>query len=318
MIPMNRKNMTILMTLLGAVLFAVSVVVYLSKDREGPEISFSGDSLVYSQGDDTSVLLTGVTAEDKRDGDVSDTLKIDRVTSMETMNYVVVTYVARDRNNNISKAERWINLTDGSTASEPVGDLVGELEESSDVLPESMLSGTEEQTHKKSDESKDNKEQTEEETGEETDSQSQKEEQTGAAAGLESQLNNRTQTSDQGSTELDSELTEREGQEESKEPGDDLVSTGAPIIRITSHEVKLRVGERFDCMDYVKNCVDDVDTIDQLYSRIIVNGEDADGNYVGSGTIDTNRITTYRLKYYVIDTDGNMSNVEEMTVQIEG
>lgn len=264
---MNKKKCTVVLTGLCVILLGICAVSCLKKDRRGPEIQFSDIPVTYAQGDDTSVLLEGVTATDGADGDVTDSLKVDRVTEIQGMNYVVVTYVAKDSKNNITKQERWIDLSDGASSSEPMVDIGSIDEEETEFGTTGEVQHTEEQ-----------------------------------------------EVYDQPET-MSEAVTETEPETETEER---LVSTGAPIIRISTHDLKLSVGQHFECLDYVKECVDDVDTQNQLFSRIVVNGEDEYGNYVGNGTINTSYETGYTLQYYVVDTDGNMSNIETMKVTVSG
>ena len=140
---MSKKKLTIFMTLLCVVLLAACAVLYVGEDRQGPEIRIPDGSVAYAQGDDTEVLLNGVTAADARDGDVSDTLRVVQVTDMSSLNYVVVTYVAKDRSNNITKTDRWINLTDGSTSEAPAENLTADLEEQSEDALSQILANVE-------------------------------------------------------------------------------------------------------------------------------------------------------------------------------
>ena len=293
---MSKKKLTIFMTLLCVVLLAVCAVLYVSEDRQGPEIRIPDGSVAYAQGDDTEVLLNGVTAADARDGDVSDTLRVVQVTDMSSLNYVVVTYVAKDLSNNITKTDRWINLTDGSTSEAPAENLTAEMEEQSEDTLSQILANVE---------------------TEETAATAETDETTGEGAQENTEAGSGT-TATPSSEGEGTETQTQESQSESSQTAEseELVSTGAPVIRITTNELHLDVGENFDYMSYVQACVDDKDTMDELYSRIVVNGEDADGNVVGAGIIDTSRVTSYDLNFYVFDTDGNMSNVETMHVTV--
>lgn len=294
---MSKKKLTIFMTLLCVVLLAACAVLYVGEDRQGPEIRIPDGSVAYAQGDDTEVLLNGVTAADARDGDVSDTLRVVQVTDMSSLNYVVVTYVAKDRSNNITKTDRWINLTDGSTSEAPAENLTADLEEQSEDALSQILANVE----------------TEETAAAETN------ETTAGEDGAQTNTEAGNGTYDAPFSEAEgTEAQTQESQSESSQTteSEELVSTGSPVIRITTNELHLDVGESFDYMSYVQACVDDKDTMDELYSRIVVNGEDANGNYVGAGIIDTSRVTSYDLNFYVFDTDGNMSNVETMHVTV--
>ena len=54
---------------------------------------------------DEALLLEGVTAVDEKDGDVSDSLLVEKVAGTNGKE-VIVTYVARDGANNVGKASR--------------------------------------------------------------------------------------------------------------------------------------------------------------------------------------------------------------------
>ena len=59
------KHRLVLMILIaGCVLFAAAgALVYLGKDRTAPEIIIKKEEISYTEGEDTTVLLTGVTAK---------------------------------------------------------------------------------------------------------------------------------------------------------------------------------------------------------------------------------------------------------------
>lgn len=106
--------------------------------------------------------------------------------------------------------------------------------------------------------------------------------------------------------EADEVTTEEEEpvEEEPVEEGYDdppLVSTGAPVIRLTTHELKLPVGGYFYSMDYVEDAVDDIDTLEYLYRNMYLEG-DYDVNVPGE----------YELTYYCVDSSGNVSNMAKL------
>ena len=112
-------------------------------------------------------------------------------------------------------------------------------------------------------------------------------------------------------------LTEEESEEESETDLEDILNDGVPVIKLTTNELQLDIGDSFDCMNYIEACMDDEDSISDLYSRIIVNGEDKNGNVVGAGRIDTSSSNVYTLYYYVSDSDGNFSDAQVLTVTVE-
>lgn len=125
---MDKKKLTVITSCLCVILLVVCAVVYLGKDRTGPVITMTEEKISYEGSENVSELLKGVTATDDKDGDVSDTVKVDRVTEVQSMDYVVVTYVAKDRSNNITKKDRWVDLKDGSTSDVPMADVAELIE----------------------------------------------------------------------------------------------------------------------------------------------------------------------------------------------
>lgn len=96
------------MTVCTVGLLAVCAGLFLTEDRTGPVIKFDDTAVTWQAGDSQEELLRGVSAEDAKDGDVSDTIRVDRVMELEEEKQVIVTYVAKDRSNNITKVNRWV------------------------------------------------------------------------------------------------------------------------------------------------------------------------------------------------------------------
>ena len=103
---MEAKKIVAVVGAIDVVLLVVCLVLYLGKDRKGPEIFFDEEKQIeYAEGMDEELLLEGVTAVDEKDGDVSDSLLVEKVAGTNGKE-VIVTYVARDGANNVGKASR--------------------------------------------------------------------------------------------------------------------------------------------------------------------------------------------------------------------
>ena len=88
---------------------------------------------------------------------------------------------------------------------------------------------------------------------------------------------------------------------------DELVPTGeAPVIALTTDHVTIAVGTEFDLMSVVKGVADSNDNADMLSTRISVDGE-----------YNTGTPGNYMLQYYVIDSDGNPSEVKTLTLTVQ-
>ena len=99
--------------LVSTVIFGYySIQRYKNNDTEGPSIQIESNVIQVSVQDDKSVFLQGVTAVDKKDGDVTESLGVESVSKFKEDKTREVRYVAFDKNNNVSKASRYIEYTD--------------------------------------------------------------------------------------------------------------------------------------------------------------------------------------------------------------
>ena len=112
---------------------------------------------------------------------------------------------------------------------------------------------------------------------------------------------------DENTTE-DSKKDEEETTEQVEEGYDEpeLVSHGAPVIRLTTHEVHIGVGDYFYSMDYVEDAVDDIDSREYLYRNMFL-----DSWY------DEYTPGEYELLYYCVDSNGNRSNDAKLMLYVE-
>ena len=102
---MEIKKLAIGIGIVDAVLLVVCLFLYLGKDRTPPLISFGDSTAVYEDGMDESLLLQEVTAMDDRDGDVSNSLMVEKVAGTNGKE-VIVTFVALDQSNNVGKSSK--------------------------------------------------------------------------------------------------------------------------------------------------------------------------------------------------------------------
>lgn len=106
----------VLELLLGVLISLVSVLMALVLrriDLTPPELSVPDTEITYVEGSDTSSLLAGVTATDKRDGDVSDSVCVERVLPISSSEAFVV-YAAKDSANNVVKKDRKVRYSTGA------------------------------------------------------------------------------------------------------------------------------------------------------------------------------------------------------------
>ena len=129
---MEAKKIVAVVGAIDVVLLVVCLVLYLGKDRKGPEIFFDEEKQIeYAEGMDEELLLEGVTAVDEKDGDVSDSLLVEKVAGTNGKE-VIVTYVARDEANNVGKASRAFTVV-GSYGGGDILPVEGETFETGDM-----------------------------------------------------------------------------------------------------------------------------------------------------------------------------------------
>lgn len=75
-------------------------------DTEAPEIKMDAVIPEVSVADPQTALLQGINAKDKRDGDVTDLLVVERVTLLDSKGTLMVSYAAFDHAGNVAKAQR--------------------------------------------------------------------------------------------------------------------------------------------------------------------------------------------------------------------
>lgn len=137
----TRRHLQILL-LAAAVIMVILYIVnrwvlYSRFDRSTPEIIFDSEVLEVSVAVTEEELLNGVTAADKKDGDVTNTIIIESISKMLGDHERIVTYAAFDKDNHVGKAQRKIRYTDYTS---PRFSLEGPLEagnmnaEMSDIL----------------------------------------------------------------------------------------------------------------------------------------------------------------------------------------
>ena len=81
-------------------------------DREAPQITIAQEELRLSVKDGTQKLLSGVTAQDAQDGDVTDSLVVESVRGIVADKRFTVTYAAFDAAGNVAKAQRTVYYED--------------------------------------------------------------------------------------------------------------------------------------------------------------------------------------------------------------
>lgn len=110
----NRNNiiLSILIIACLAVFFGYRVMDGMRTDTTPPEIEMTEQIPELSVLDPQSMLLQGITAKDKRDGDVTGSLVVEGVDLLDNHGRLMVHYAAFDAAGNVVKAQREAQYTD--------------------------------------------------------------------------------------------------------------------------------------------------------------------------------------------------------------
>ena len=106
---MKKNIVTIAIGIIVVLLVTTAVIVIASEDRKAPIITLNistGREITYTSGEDKEQLIKYATAFDDKDGDVSDSVKIEDIYPNSDLSTVKVAYVARDKSNNIGKVSQ--------------------------------------------------------------------------------------------------------------------------------------------------------------------------------------------------------------------
>lgn len=141
-----KTKITIALALVTILLMSISVVSFISRDTEAPEITVPEADITYEAGTDQSILLQGVTAYDEEDGDLSDKVRIYDIAVLEDGVRAQVVYAVYDESYNLGKASCIINYVSAGKGKDVVLDTTEETtEEVTEEVTEEATEATEEE-----------------------------------------------------------------------------------------------------------------------------------------------------------------------------
>ena len=251
---MKRGSLSATLGMASLVIVALIVLLAGSRDKDGPEIKFSENSITeYKDDMDVSTLLNGVVAMDEKDGDVTSTVRIQNIVILKDEGRIIVSYSAKDSSNNVSTVNK--SITYNGTQ---------------DYIDYSIL-----------DESLFGKE----ESGDESNSESSSKEVESSSENTSSQTTTPEATTPEETTpeETTPEETTVSQEDFNSTPIDraEVDRTGVPQIRMKYKTHTIPVGGDFYFMDALAEWYDDKDDVSR---RVILIGE-YDLNVPGSYTL---------------------------------
>ena len=285
---MLEKKFVILFAVINLAAFIGLFIWYVKADREPPVITVK-EEIVYTKETNNEDILECASAWDEQDGDVSESLVIEKIIPNEELKTALVSCGALDKSGNITKHSFRIPCDTSVFSNEEgkvfelavgeavnmLGDTVGEAEAESDTT------GTE----------------TEEETTEAASEEETTEEES-AEIGLEEDAEEQeaAETVNEG---------EQSQQEQSVQPNPEQADT-KPVLVFSAHEVKTSPGYNPAWVTVIAQLKDDTDSYEQLLKTLKIAG-DFDNKTPGS----------YDVSVTVTDSEGNESAPRAMRIIVE-
>lgn len=112
MVKLLRRLTLVLFILVLAAFIAFSIVEKLTTDTTMPYITVDSDVIEISVKDKKEILLSGVTAYDGKDGDISDRVLIESMSKFIEPGVCSVTYAVSDSDKHVAKQTRTVRYTD--------------------------------------------------------------------------------------------------------------------------------------------------------------------------------------------------------------
>ena len=327
----NVRGSIIILEALAIIITATLILrIKANKDIVPPVITFPEGSVYYTQGDDPKVLLSGVTALDERDGDVTDSIIISSISATDGAEAIAV-YHAKDTSNNVTMVVRSVQFTPNDAAGIsgiPVNTEPADIE----VMPDAdapdqsfpaMVSDENDDVSQVSAADVSNENTVDgENTDGSTDSvdpapdmtdSSEDGADTGAAATQETQPESADSVlASYESMDPDSytsEDMERIGAalRSETEAARESLPEGSPTIGLMVHAICQDIGSKLNPLDLISSIDDAEDSIEYIFGQIHVEG---------NAGFTTDHPGKYVFRYYVIDSDGNMSNVARLYILV--
>jgi hypothetical protein len=327
----NVRGSIIILEALAIIITATLILrIKANKDIVPPVITFPEGTVSYTQGDDPQVLLSGVTALDERDGDVTDSIIISSISVTDGEEAIAV-YHAKDTGNNVAMAVRSVRFTPNDAAGIsgiPVNTEPADIEVIPDVdVPDQSLPETSgDENYDASQASHADVSNENPVDGENTDGSTDSvvpatDVADSPAEGTDTEA---AVTQEPQQESADSVLASYESMDPDSYTGEDMERIGAalrseteaardslpegsPTIGLMVHAICQDIGSKLNPLDLISSIDDAEDSIEYIFGQIHVEG---------NAGFTTDHPGKYVFRYYVIDSDGNMSNVARLYILV--
>ncbi len=282
----QNKIIGIGLALLNTILLLFCIVRYMQADRTAPKFLLEATDIIYSPDMDTTELVQGITANDNRDGDVTDRIVIEKITEKKKEQTAVVYYAVSDRSGNVTKISKLFHAKypEPETVQEAVdiqGTVIGQTE-----------AGLQEDAAKESDAEEGSAEETVDEAADSQD----------AAGDDEEEQAEEEAEAEEAVSPVGNDTQPDEAQQPAEAENTESVNIGAPELVLGRSEITIDAGTNPPWTEIIETMRDDKDNYETLYYNLKVS------------QFNRNRPGTYPVTVYVEDSDGNRSQEVPFTI----
>ena len=290
---MSEKKWLIILGIVNLLAIAGIVVWYVNRDNNPPVIT-QEEEIIYEEAMSDSELLEGAAAYDETDGDVSDTLVVEKVTINQKAGIAMVTCGAMDSSGNIAKQSFRMTMRENSA---PESEAEAEAAGNNDVFTLAVgeaANGNEIEAAQNEDvtENDGSEESTEEAGTEETDDSEN--------ADNEENVEEPADTAEQ---EAPAENANAAEQPAANEP---QAVPEAPILNFGAPEVKTKKGQNPAWVSVISQLQDNKDSYEALLKNLKITGEFTNAN-----------VGNYDVMVSTVDSDGNESEARAIRITVE-
>lgn len=280
---MKERSLGIILGILNIVLLVVCGFFFWGKDKTAPEIFLPEASVVYAEENGEEELFAGVIAFDAEDGELTESIVIEKIVTDKEKATATITYGVADSSGNVGKATQTVEMvvTESNDEEDTMEEVAREAEE--DIEGSENEDDSSEDTEEDAETSEENEEE-DAETSEEN-------------------------HEEQDDTEDDSVSEGLPTAGEARNAGRNVSSrqnSERPVIVLKTQEVTTKVGKGPAWVNVIGELSDDKDNYETLFKSLQI-----------AGTYDRNKAGIYDVTITVKDSDGNESNSYPMKIIVE-
>lgn len=302
-----KSSKALVWVLIGAnvILIALCAFLYLRTDRSAPTIEFSENNTVYRSGMDEEKLLSGSYAYDKRDGEISDRIVIEKISEDKVNNRAVVFYAVSDLSGNVQRASREFEANYSESIFSAGSEEMGNIEKDSEDKAGEEKTENEDNNEKTADTEGDSGENESDGNGEDTEATPEPTiAPTETPAPTATPRPTNTPRPTEAKRQEEPSANDVQAEQQAQIPEEAPVNI-PPTLTLKQTAIKTTVGVRPAWVQIIKQLTDDKDSYETLFNNISVS------------KYDINTPGTYQVTVTTKDSDGNQSAPQSLAIIVE-